>query len=213
MKPGEKEGATDMNVFKRLLIISFFISLLTACGGGQGNYYPTGTIVLENNNSSLSIQEFNLSPSDRSSWGANQLFSPLLAGLSFDISSVPAGMYDMWGLVKGQFSTYSTSLYDVPVYDGDIVTVVSTDSGYTGSLKIINGTVGTNITAIYISPSASSVWKENQINSDIVPSGSIHLFDITTGLYDVKIVWDSGPDTVYYNKSIESLSLLTLTAS
>ena len=203
-----------MNNYIRVLLISSLISLVTACGGG-GHYdtHATGTVVLENNNSSLSIEEFNLSPSDLSSWGANQLSSPLLAGLSFDISSVPTDIYDTRALVKGMFSKYSTSLYDVPVYEGDIVTVISTDSGYTGSLKIVNGTVDANITALYISPSSSSAWGENQINSDIVPSGSMHLFDIDTVLYDVKVVWDFGPDTFYYDKSIESLSLLTLTAS
>lgn len=202
-----------MNVYIRLLLISLLISLVTACGGGHDNTHPTGTVQLENNNSSLSIHEFNFSPFDRSTWGANQLSSPLLAGLSFDISSVPIGTYDARALVKGLFSTYSTSLYDVSVFEGDIVTVISTDSGYTGSLKIVNGTVDAKITALYISPSTSSVWRENQINSEIVPSGSMHLFDIDTGLYDVKVVWDVGPDSFYYDKSIESLTLLTLTVS
>ena len=202
-----------MTIFKRLFLISLLISLLTACGGAYYDSHATGTVELENYNSSLSIDEFNFSPADQSTWGANQLSSPLLAGLSFDISSVPTGTYDARALVKGLFSTYSTYIYDIPVYEADIVTVVSTDSGYTGSIKIVNGTVDARITAIYISPSTSSGWKENQINYEIVPSGSMHLFDIDTGLYDVKVVWDAGPDTIYYDKSIESLSLLTLTVS
>lgn len=201
-----------MNVYIRVLLISSLISLVTACGGPDDTY-PTGTVVLENNNSSLSIQEFNISPFDQSSWGANQLSSPLLAGLSFDISSVPTDTYDTRALVKGLYSSYSTYIYDVPVFEGDIVTVVSTDSGYTGSLKIVNGTVDAKIIGLYFSPSTSSVWRENQIDYQIVPSGSMHLFDVTTGLYDVKVVWDVGPDTFYYDKSIESLSLLTLTVS
>jgi len=206
-----------MNIYIRLILMSLLISLVTACGGGGGHDYDTtyssGTVRLENENSSLSIDEFNFSPIDQSIWGTNQLSSPLLAGLSFDILSVPTGIYDARALVKGLFSTYSSYLYDISVFDGDAVTVVSTDSVYTGSLKIVNGTLDANITALYITPSTSSVWKENQINSDIVPSGSMHLFDIDTGLYDVKVVWDIGPDTLYYNKSIESLTLLTLTAS
>jgi len=201
-----------MKVYLRLLLISFFISLVTACGD-HGHIYGTGTVVLENNNSSLSIDEFNLSPYSQSTWGANELSSPLLAGLSFDILSVPAGTYDARALVKGQFSTYSTYLYDISVFEDSLVTVISTDSGYTGSLKIVNGTTDAKITALYISPSASSVWGENQINSEVVPTGSMHLFDIDTGLYDVKVVWDVGPDTFYYDKSIESLSLFTLTVS
>ena len=206
-----------MNIYIRLMLMSLLISLVTACGGGGGydydTTYSTGTVRLENENSSLSIYEFNFSPIDQSTWGTNQLSSPLLAGLSFDILSVPSGTYDTRALVKGLFSTYSTYLYDISVFGGDTVTVVSTDSVYTGSLEIVNGTLDANITALYITPSTSSVWKENQINSDIVPSGSMHLFDIDTGLYDVKVVWDIGPDTLYYNKSIESLTLLTLTVS
>lgn len=201
-----------MNIYKHLLLMLLTISLVTACDG-HDTHHPTGTVQLENNNSSLSIDEFNFSPFDQSTWGANQLSSPLLAGLSFDISSVPIGTYDARALVKGLFSTYSTYLYDIPVFEGDLVTAVSTDSGYTGSLKIVNGTVDAKITALYISPSTSSVWRENQIDSEIVPSGSIHLFDVGTGLYDVKVVWDVGPDSIYYDKSIESLTLLTLTVS
>ena len=202
-----------MNIHIRLLLISLLISTVTACGGGHDSTYSTGTVQLENDNSSLSIREFNFSPFDQSTWGANQLSSPLLAGLSFDITSVPTGTYDARALVKGLYSTYSTYIYDVPVFEDSIITVVSTDSGYTGSLKIVNGTVDAKIIGLYLSPSTSSVWRENQIDSQIVPSGSMHLFDVTTGLYDVKVVWDVGPDSFYYDKSIESLSLLTLTVS
>ena len=45
-----------MNIRIRLLIISLLFSLVTACGGGHNH---TGTVQLENNNSSLSISEFN----------------------------------------------------------------------------------------------------------------------------------------------------------
>lgn len=208
-----------MNIYIRLLMITVLISFVTACGGGHGTTYTvgasysTGTVALENNNSSLSIYEFNFSPFDQSIWGANQLSSPLLAGLSFDIRSVPTGSYDARALVRGLFSTYSTYLYDISVFEEDIVTAVSTDSGYTGSLKIVNGTVDAKITGLYISPSTSSVWRDNQIDSQIVPSGSMHLFDIDSRLYDVRVVWDVGPDSFYYDKSIESLTLLTLTVS
>jgi len=201
-----------MNIRIRLLLMSLVFSFLAACGGGHDGH-STGTVELENNNSSLSIREFNFSPFDRATWGVNQLSSPLLAGLSYDIFSVPTGYYDARAIVKGLHSTYSTYLYDIAVTEGDIVTAVSTDSGYTGSVKIDNGTVDAKIIGLYISPSTSSVWKENQIDSQIVPSGSVHLFDIAKGLYDVKVVWDSGPDSFYYDKSIESLTLLTLTVS
>jgi hypothetical protein len=202
-----------MNIQIRLLLLSLLISLVTACGGGHDAGYSTGTVQLDNENSSLSIREFNFSPFDQSTWGANQLSSPLLAGLSFDITSVPTDTYDARAVVKGLYSTYSTFIYDVPVFEDSITTVVSTDSGYTGSLKVVNGTVDAKIIGLYFTPSTSSVWRENQIDSLIVPSGSMHLFDVTTGLYDVKVVWDVGPDTFYYDKSIESLTLLTLTVS
>ena len=201
-----------MKVFTRLSVISVLVSLLTACGGGHG-HDASGTVQLENNNSSLSIREFNLSPSYQSSWGANQLFEPLLAGLTFEISSVPVADYDVRARVRGEFSNYSTYVYDIPVFEGDFVTVISSDSSYTGSVKIVNGTTDSNITAIYISPSTSTTWGGNQLEADIVPAGSVHLYEIDSGLYDVKIVWDAGPDTIYYDRSIESLSLLTLTTS
>jgi hypothetical protein len=202
-----------MKVYKHLLLILLTISFVTACDGDYDSTYPTGTVELENENSSLSIREFNFSPYNQSTWGANQLSSPLLAGLSFDITSVPIGSYDARALVRGLYSSYSTYINDVPVIEGSLTTVVSTDSGYTGSLKVVNGTVDAKIIALYLSPSTSSVWRENQIDSQVVPSGSMHLFDIDTGLYDVRVVWDVGPDSFYYDKSIESLTLLTLTVS
>ena len=202
-----------MNMNIRLLSILLLISFVTACGGGHDSTYSTGTVQLENDNSSLSIREFNFSPFYQSAWGANQLSSPLLAGLSFDITSVPTDTYDARAVVEGLYSTYSTLIYDVPVFEDSITTVVSTDSGYTGSLKIVNGTADANIVGLYFSPSTSSVWRENQIGSQVVPSGSMHLFDVTSGLYDVKVVWDVGPDSFYSDKSIESLTLLTLTVS
>ena len=202
-----------MNIHVRLILMSLLISFVTACGGGHHSTYATGVVELYNDNSSLSIREFNFSPFDQSTWGANQLSSPLLAGLFFDITSVPTGTYDARAIVKGLYSTYSSYIYDIPVFEDSISTVVSTDSGYTGSLKIVNGTVDAKIIGLYFSPSVSSFWGVNQIDSLIVPSGSMHLFDVATGLYDVKVVWDVGPDTLYYDKSIESLSLLTLTVS
>ena len=208
-----------MKIYRRLILITVLISFVTACGGGHDTTYTsyssqsTGIVQIENNNSSLSIYEFNFSPFEQSTWGTNQLSSSLLAGLSFDITSVPTGSYDARALVKGLYSSYSTYLYNISVFEDDIVTAVSTDSGYTGSLKIVNGTVDAKITAIYVSPTTSSFWKESQINSEVVPSGSIHLFDIDTRLYDVKVVWDVGPDSFYYDKNIESLTLLTLTVS
>ena len=202
-----------MKIHIRLLLILSLLGFLTACDVEYDNSYSIGTVELVNDNSSLSIHEFNFSPYDQSIWGANQISSPLLAGLSFDIDSVPTGTYDARAHVIGLYSSYSTFIYDIPVYEGTISTVVSTDSGYTGSLKIVNGTVDAKIIGLYLSPSSSSDWKENQVDSDVVPSGSMHLFDVATGLHDVKIVWDVGPDTIYYDKSIESLSLLTLTVS
>ena len=62
-----------------------------------------------------------------------------------------------------------------------------------------------------MSPNGAGTWGPNQITSSIAPGDFVHLYDLSSGSYDVWIVWDTTPDNVYYyDNIITSLTLLTL---
>jgi hypothetical protein len=84
------------------------------------------------------------------------------------------------------------------------------NSSFTGSLEIRNNTVSANIIAVYVVPADAPTWGVNQISSVIAPSGLRHLTDFPPGFYDVKVVWNFGPDSVYYDVKLDSLTLITL---
>jgi len=66
---------------------------------------------------------------------------------------------------------------------------------------------------MYVVPSDASTWGTNQASSVIWPGGSLHLIDFVPGLYDVRIVWNVGPDSIYYDVRISSLALTAVNAN
>ena len=185
---------------------------IASCGGGSANPSPAsnGTVRL-NNTSGVTIDEFYLSPASSSSWGADQLgASTLPTGFYYDVPNVPVGSYDARAIVLGAFSIYRSDLYGFSVTANATYTLVAAAGSFTGSLKVVNNTVGANIIALYVTPSTSSTWGSNQISSSIGPAGSMHLYYLYPENYDVQVVWDVGPDSIYVDQTVSSLSLLTL---
>jgi hypothetical protein len=81
---------------------------------------------------------------------------------------------------------------------------------YTGSLEIRNNTVGATIIEVYVVPSNASSWGLNQTSSVIRPGDILQLYDMEPGFYDVMIVWNVGPDSIYYDIPVDSLTVTTL---
>ncbi len=204
-----------------LFACGILVSGLISCGGGGGGGggggdggggippVTDGSVALHNN-SSVTIDYLYLTPSGQASWGPDLLSGALLSGATYTITGVPAGSYDGRAEVVGTYSIYYGEVYGFNVVAGSTYNLYAYNSSFSGSIKIVNNTVGANIIALYVVPSSSATWGPNQIASPIGPAGSMHLYFAPVGNYDVKVVWNVGPDSFYYNNSVTSLTLLTL---
>lgn len=192
-----------------LVLLAAVIVSLSGCGMGGGD--TTGTIELING-SIVTIDGFYLAPVDQRSWGPNILSNLLFSGQQTSIVDIYPGLYDAKIRASGVYSDYFGYLYDIPIDAGNRFWLYVYDSSFTGSLEIRNNTMNADIIAVYVVPADASTWGVNQISSVIVPSGLRHLTDFPPGLYDVKVVWNFGPDSVYYDVRINSLTLTTLNA-
>lgn len=192
-------------IFCTLVFLSAFVS----CADFDDPFDGTGDLTLYNN-TSLPINAFYLTPVSAPTWGPNRLGAPVASGASYTLTGIVAGAYDAKATITGALSTYYAYAYDIPIYRWETTDLVAYNSDFSGSLKIVNDTVTASITGIYISPTGSGSWGPNQITSSIAPGDFIHFYDLPADSYDVRIVWDSGPDSFYYSNIVSSLTLLTL---
>ena len=183
--------------------------MLSLCSCGRGDDRSTGTIEL-NNNSIATIDGFYLAPVDQRSWGPNILAGPLFPGQYTSIVDISPGLYDTKISAAGAYSDYFGYLYDIPIAADEYLPLYVYDSSFTGSLEIRNNTLGASIIGVFVVPTNVSTWGANQTSSAIRPSGLLHLTDFAPDFYDLKIVWNVGPDSIYYDIRIDSLALTTL---
>jgi hypothetical protein len=197
---------------KRALVIFcavILLATLAGCGGDDGPHQRANDLTVYND-ASLSISELYLTPANQSSWGANQLNLPIPSGSSYTMTNITSDIYDLKAVIVGSLSTYYGYIYDMALVDGRIYDLSVQDADFSGSLEIINDTVGASIEAIYVSPTGSASWGPNQITSRIGPGLSTHLYDLPADSYDVLIVWNRGPDSEYSRIIVSPLTLLTL---
>jgi len=198
-----------------VLLAAVGLSLWSCGGGGDDHHEPpystTGTIEL-NNNSVVTIDGFYLTPVDQWSWGPNILADLLFPGEYTSIVDIYPGYYDARIWAAGEYSDYFSYLYDIPIGAGDYISLHVYNSDFSGSLEIRNNTLTADIIGVYVVPINSTSWGENQTPSIIEPSGVLQLTDFTPGLYDMNVVWNIGPDSIYDDISIDSLTLTTINA-
>jgi hypothetical protein len=203
-----------MGVMKRktwtwIVFVFMAAVMLSLCSCGRGDDRSTGTIEL-NNNSIATIDGFYLAPVDQRSWGPNILAGPLFPGQYTSIVDISPGLYDTKISAAGAYSDYFGYLYDIPIAADEYLPLYVYDSSFTGSLEIRNNTLGASIIGVFVVPTDVSTWGANQTSSAIRPSGLLHLTDFAPDFYDLKIVWNVGPDSIYYDIRIDSLALTTL---
>ena len=204
-------------VFLILCSIILLGTVLVSCGGGGHDsapppQYGPGNFTLYND-TSLTINELFLTPATESTWGPDQLISDLWPGDSYTITGITPDIYDVKATIIGALSTYYGYIYDIPIEPWQTYVLYAYNSDFSGSLEIVNDAVGASIEAIYVSPADSSSWGPNQITAIMAPGDVIHLYDLSSGYYDIWIVWNVGPDSYYYSLDIISLTLLTLNAN
>lgn len=205
-------------MYKKVFLILFSIFLFSAIvscwssNDGDSPWHFRGDLTLYND-TSLSISKLYLTPANEPEWGPNQLSSDLLPGESYTITDIIPDIYDVKAVIIGNLSTYYGYIYDIPIEARHVFDLYADNSDFSGSLEIVNNTAGSYIEEIYVSPKGSGTWGPNQIDSSIAPGDFIHLYDLSSGSYDVWIVWDTIPHNVYYyDNIIKSLTLLTLNA-
>lgn len=208
-----KGGAMKQNKWKCLVLFFMAAVILFLCSCGGDDYYPPtpGSIEL-NNYSDATIDGFYLAPIYQTSWGPNLLGDVLYPDEYALFLDIYPDDYDAKIRTIGQFSDYFSYVYDIPIYAGDRIVLNVYNDSFSGSLQIINITLGANIIRVYVVPAGATTWGDNQTSSDIGPSGVLHLSDLYPGLYDVMIVWNIGDNSFYYDISVDSLTLTTINA-
>jgi hypothetical protein len=199
-------------IWKWFLLFYLAAVIPSICGCGVGSHADNGTIELINN-SVVTIDGFYLAPVDQRSWGPNILSRLLFPGQQTSIVDISRGLYDAKIRASGAYSDYFGYLYDIPIDAGSSFWLYVYNSSFTGSLEIRNDALIANIVAVYVVPADAPTWGANQTPSIIRPSNLLHLTDFVPGLYDVRIVWSIGPDSVYYDIRINSLTLTAINAS
>lgn len=198
-------------MYKKVFLIFCTIILLGAVTGCVTVDDPhwTGDLTLYND-TSLPISELYLASVSDPSWGPNRLSSPVPSGSYYPLTGITPGIYDVQAVIRGDLSTYYGYIYDIFISAWHTYNLYAYNSDFSGSLKIVNDTAASYIEGIYISPTGSGSWGPNQISSSIGPGFSTHFYDLPADSYDVRIVWDTPPDSFYYSNIIGSLTLLTL---
>jgi len=221
-----------MKFLKYSLMAFILVMLVSSCGGGGSSTAPeaaapvpavtTGTLRFHNG-ATVQIDHGYLSPTTTTTWGPDQLSTPLLAGTYGDLTNITAGTYDAKARVIRTFSIYSGYLYTIPIVAGSTFNLYCTNSSFTGSIKMFNNALpASNITELYVSPTTSTTWGVNQITSPILPSASAYIYDVfttPTATYDIGIrfasdpILPAGPVWAIPNKTVESLSVLNLNSA
>ena len=144
------------------------------------------TVTLEIiNDSGTDIWYVYLSPSTSDLWGDDRLGDDFIAdGDSFMLTDIPFGTYD----VKAEDADYNVIEFWLDVeFDGPLTwTVVGSGGLDTATLTIVNSS-GVEIWYVYLSPSFSDQWGDDQLGDDVIADGErFTLTDIPFGTYDVR---------------------------
>jgi len=136
------------------------------------------------NNSNTDIWYLYVAPSSETDWGDDQLGATIVyAGESFTLTDIPYGTYDL--LAEDSSHTEIERWMGVEINEDMTWTVIGT-AGSTASLEIINAS-DTDIWYLYISPSSSTTWGDDQLGAHIIAAGERYtITDIPAGTYDLK---------------------------
>lgn len=186
-----------------------FVLVLSGCGNNASSPRLTGTIEL-NNGSNVMIDRFYLVSIEEASYGSDNVTDFVYPGESRSFVNITPGNYDAKIGVNSTDSDYFAYVYDIPITAGNTIFLKVDNSSFTGSLEIINNKIAAKISGVYFVPSNASAWGDNQISSVIGPSEALHLYDVEPGLYNVKVVWDDGSESIHNDVRLESLAMTAL---
>ncbi len=171
------------------LAICFFMLCLTSSGAAAQT--ATATLV---NETSFEIHRLFLSPSSASHWGPDQLGKDILEpGYEFTLSGMPCDDYD----IKLVDEHGDECVIEGDYLCGDAGSWILTDEellgcqGFdtdTASASLVNDS-SYDIFALFISPSRSNHWGQDQLGNEILEPGDAFIFSgLPCDNYDIKLV-------------------------
>jgi hypothetical protein len=141
------------------------------------------------NSHCVALTELYVRPSS-SPIGPNQLVTPVDPGVTFTLTAIPVGTYDV-NAVGIDGTTWATN--GIPITAGGTFTWTLLMSAGTGCLTVVNNTLDTlDLLFDPLSPSgcASNIWGNEQLNGSIIlPGASFTLSNVPQGAHDL---WASG---------------------
>lgn len=147
---------------------------------------PSGPSLQIINQSGRTITGVYISPTDADEWGENWLTGSVIQdGESYTISGLTPGTYDL------RADDESGQRFQI-AWEVEIREPVEWVVTGKASLTVVNHSDET-IAYLYVSPSDSTEWGENWLDTEVIPSGSSWtLTDIPTGKYDVRVANAAG---------------------
>jgi hypothetical protein len=176
----------------------------------NGSVSTYGSLKVQNN-TTVTIGYVYCVLSTSTVWGSDWLGTNILpSGSSFTISTLSPGTYSARLAVSGTYSYYYSYGNNMAITTGNTYALTAINSGFTGTLHIVNSNASYPITELYVSLSTNTTWGSNQLTTSIAASGTFNLSDIPAGTYDVKAVRNG---TTYTNMGIvvPSINYLTIT--
>ncbi len=172
---------------------------------------PTGTVELTVNNvSGATVCYIFISPNTDTTWGSDWLDSdqmvPDQQSVTFDVSP---GIYDirMADCDEGSVEQYYIEIQQdttINVHEGQFVI----DNQPVASTEVVELTVsnvsGATICYIFISPTTDDTWGSDWLDSEqVVPDQQSVTFDVSPGIYDIRIADCSDGSVEQYNIEIQ----------
>lgn len=135
------------------------------------------------NESGRDIWYVYISQSDADSWGDDWLQADVVAaGGSLVLTGIPAGVYDLQA--EDENGEIIETLWEAEITESTFWTVTGG-----ASLEVINNSTGI-VAELYISPSDSDSWGDDQLGGVAIKSGGSYIIEGLTNdtLYDLKAV-------------------------
>jgi hypothetical protein len=152
------------------------------------------------NSSSWDIYALFLSPSASDYWGPDQLGDAILrSGQRYTLTDIRCGIYDIKLVDEEEDECVLTELdicgsERLLITDEDLLACQGYDTG--SSLTFYNES-DWEIHYLYLSPSASTRWGQDQLGQDVLAPGEyLELSNIDCGTYDIKMVDEDGDECV-----------------
>ncbi|MCA1828176.1 MAG: hypothetical protein ABR567_02655 [Myxococcales bacterium] len=184
-------------------VLMLVVLLVAGCGGKSTPATATLKVI---NSLSVSIDQVYLSPVSQETWGVNQLSQAVPPGGSVQLTSVPAGSYDVKEVAS---NGAAATLRNVQLVAGATFTLTVAP----GALKLVNLS-GQTVWRLRLSPTSSDLWGPDQLGTSIVASGnSFTLGGVPPGAYDLRAELYSGAYRYASNFVINSASTTTVTVT